>query len=146
MSLYILMRLLESAPQRYDLGIRLLTFGQLNRVYSRLTHYLNEGDLVLDVGCGTGSLSLHAARRGARVKGIDIDPRMLEIAKERARREGMADVIEFIEMGVAELDTETTENYDVVVSGLCFSELSADEIAFTLTQAKRILRPGDSCY
>ncbi|MFD8568539.1 class I SAM-dependent methyltransferase [Streptomyces sp. NPDC059639] len=38
---------------------------------------------VLDLGCGTGSLSLLAAERGHRVTGVDSAPRMLELARHK---------------------------------------------------------------
>ena len=45
-------------------------------------------------------------------------------------------------MGVAELGSEPAESYDVVMSGLCFSELTADELTYTLKEINRILKPG----
>ena len=50
--------------------------------------------------------------------------------------------VELVEMGVAELDREKPQSYDAVTSGLCLSELSEDEIRYTLEQVRRILRPG----
>ncbi|WP_380676297.1 class I SAM-dependent methyltransferase [Salinigranum sp. GCM10025319] len=51
--------------------------------------YLEEAGLirgrVLDVGCGTGELSLFLARHGHEVLGIDIAPRAIEQAREKAR-------------------------------------------------------------
>ena len=64
MSTYVLMRILESSPRRYDLGIRLLTLGHLDRAYDRLVGRIERGQRVLDLGCGTGALTLRAARRG----------------------------------------------------------------------------------
>jgi len=142
MSTYILMKILESAPSRYDTGIRLLTLGRLDKAYDRLTSLIKKGDRVLDLGCGTGALTLKAAQRGAKVKGIDINPRMLEIAQARAKEANLAQNIEFMEMGVVELDEEEAADFDVVMSGLCFSELTEDELNFTLKEVKRILRPG----
>jgi ubiquinone/menaquinone biosynthesis C-methylase UbiE len=141
-STYVLMRILESAPQRYDLGMRLLTFGGVERAYDRLAGRVQEGQCVLDVGCGTGALALRMARRGARVKAIDINAEMLELAARRAREAGLGDQVALAEMGVAELDGEATSSYDVVTSGLCLSELSDDEVAYTLRQARRVLVPG----
>jgi ubiquinone/menaquinone biosynthesis C-methylase UbiE len=142
MSTYVLMRLLESAPRRYDLGIRLLTLGRLDQVYDRLASRIAPGQQVLDIGCGTGALTMRAAQRGAKVKGIDINAQMLEIAGERVKRAGLAGSVELAEMGVAELDSEETQRYDAMMSGLCLSELSGDELRYTLKQAARILRPG----
>lgn len=142
MSTYVLMRILESAPRRYELGIRLLTLGRLDRAYDRLARHVERGQQVLDIGCGTGALTLRAAQRGAKVKGIDRNPQMLEIAAKRAKSTGLTGSVELVEMGVAELDAEEAQRYDVVMSGLCLSELSDDEVRYTLEQVARILRPG----
>lgn len=142
MSTYVLMKILESAPKRYDWGIRLLTLGRLDKIYDRLASRIKKGDKVLDLCCGTGALSLRAAQRGARVKGVDINSRMLEIAQVRADKLNFAQKIEFCEMGIAELGREEADSYDVAMSGLCFSELTEDELAFTLREVKRILMPG----
>lgn len=142
MSTYVLMKILESAPSRYDRGIRILTLGGLDRAYDRLTANIKKGQRVLDIGCGTGALTIRAAQRGAELKGIDVNPQMLEIAKKRARKAGLSRSIEFCEMGVAELDGEESGSYDVVMSGLCFSELSDAEVRYTLREVRRILKPG----
>ena len=142
MSTYVLMRILESAPHRYDFGMRLLTGGAIDRAYDRLAAHVEPGQRVLDLGCGTGSLTVRAARRGARVKGIDVNPEMLAMASRRVREAGCESRVELAEMGVAELDREAARSYDVVTSGLCFSELSDDEMAYALAQVMRILEPG----
>lgn len=51
---------------------------------ARLRDWLPEraGD-VLDVGCGTGSLSLIASERGHRVTGVDLSPRMIDLARAK---------------------------------------------------------------
>lgn len=135
------MRVLESAPSRYDRGIRLLTLGRLDPVYDRLVERVRPGDRVLDIGCGTGALSLRAAARGAIVRGMDVNPRMLDIAATRARAAALESRVDLVEAGAAELDSEPA-GYDVVMSGLCFSELSDDELDYTLAQVARLLVPG----
>ena len=142
MSAYVLMKILESAPSRYDRGIRLLTLGQVDRAYDRLALCVESGQRVLDVGCGTGALAIRAAQRGARVVGIDVHAQMLDVARQRVSAFGQALDVELREMGVAELDGETAETYDGVMSGLCFSELTDGERAFALRQAYRLLKPN----
>lgn len=142
MSTYVLMRILETAPCRYDAGIRLLTLGRLDRAYDRLCRNIGEGQRVLDIGCGTGALTLRAARNGGHVTGIDISAEMLDIAGRRAREADLSEKVELRELGVADLDGEKAESFDAVTSGLCFSELSEDELVYTLRQVMRILIPG----
>jgi len=136
----ILMKILESAPRRYDRGIRILTLGRLERAYDRLISSVQKGQKVLDIGCGTGALTFRAAQKGAYVKGIDINSQMLEIAREKAGKMDLGSSTEFKEMGISELDEEEAANFDAVTSGLCFSELSEEEIDFALKQIKRILK------
>jgi ubiquinone/menaquinone biosynthesis C-methylase UbiE len=140
MSTYILMKILESAPSRYDRGINILTFGKLGYAYDRLMSHIKRGQNVLDIGCGTGSLTLRAAKKGAKVKGIDINPQMLEIAQKQVNEANLAQNVELCEMGVAELGSEESQSYDVVMSGLSFSELTEDELNYTLKEIKRLLK------
>lgn len=42
------------------------------------------GSRVLDAGCGTGRVAIELARRGYHVVGVDLDPSMLHVARERA--------------------------------------------------------------
>jgi len=141
-SAYVLMKALESAPDRYEWGIRLLTLGQVDRAYDRLATHVQAGQSVLDVGCGTGALTVRAAQRGAAVRGIDVSARMLDQARRNAERGGYGEQVEWIEMGVVELDREPEQSRQVVMSGLCFSELTDGERSFALAQAYRILEPG----
>jgi ubiquinone/menaquinone biosynthesis C-methylase UbiE len=136
------MRILESAPGRYDRGLRFLTLGRLDAAYDRLVSHVEEGQRVLDLGCGTGALALRAAGKGAWVKGIDVNPQMLEIARQRASEAKLDERVQWAEMGVAELANEESASYDVVMAGLCFSELTVDEVRFALAQTRRMLEPG----
>ena len=136
------MKILESSPSRYDKGIRILTLGRLDKAYDRLISHIKKGQRVLDLGCGTGALTLRAARKDATVKGIDVNSQMLDMAQKRASDENLKENIELCEMGVAELGGEESESYDIVMSGLCFSELTEDELTYTLREVKRILKPG----
>jgi ubiquinone/menaquinone biosynthesis C-methylase UbiE len=135
------MKILESAPGRYDRGIRILTLGRLDKAYDRLVSHIRRGQKVLDLGCGTGALTIRAALRAAKVKGIDINSHMLEVAQRRAAEANLGQNVELSEMGVAELGGEASESYDAIMSGLCFSELTEDELRYTLREAKRILKP-----
>jgi len=137
------MKVLESAPQRYERGMRLLTLGRLERVRQDIAARVMAGDRVLDIGCGTGKLAVMLAQKGARVTGIDIALPMLSQAARRVREEDLADLVELKELGAVGLDTAfQSQSFDATVSVLVFSELSDDEVAYTLAESWRILRPG----
>ena len=139
----VLMRVLESAPSRYDRGIRILTLGKAVEGYRRLSERVQPGWRVLDIGSGTGGLALLAAAKGAVVVAIDVNPEMLDQARWKAEEADLAESVTWREMGVAEMDTLGPDGgYDAVCSSLCFSELTPDERTFALQQARRLLRPG----
>jgi demethylmenaquinone methyltransferase/2-methoxy-6-polyprenyl-1,4-benzoquinol methylase len=142
MSTYILMKIFESIPSAYDRGMQIITLGAVNKVYDRLVLSINKNDRVLDIGCGTGALLVRAAVKGAHVKGMDINPGMLDIAQKRIDELCPGNTARVVEMGVAELGKEEPGYYDVVMSSLCFSELTAEEVHFTMEQVRRILKPG----
>lgn len=52
--------------------------------------------MALDIGCGTGSVTIPLAEKGFKVKAIDHSPEMIDIAREKASRKGLRDKIEFI--------------------------------------------------
>jgi ubiquinone/menaquinone biosynthesis C-methylase UbiE len=74
---------------------------------------VKEGELVLDISCGTGNYSLELKRRGARVIGLDISSEMLSIAKRKAEREGLK--IDFIRADAA-MPPFKNNSFDLITS------------------------------
>ncbi|MFQ6084218.1 MAG: corrinoid protein-associated methyltransferase CpaM [Candidatus Aminicenantia bacterium] len=136
------MKILESVPKRYDLGITLLSLGKVNKIKEKIANeFIRKEDKVLEIGCGTGSLSVIMAEKGAEVYGFDISKSMLQVAKKKVSAKALQNKIKLREMSVAEMDTEfPNESLDKIVSILVFSELSRDEQTFALHEAFRILR------
>ena len=58
---------------------------------------VNAGDVVCDLGCGDGRIVITAARQfGARGVCVDIDPRRIAESRENARRAGVTERIQFL--------------------------------------------------
>lgn len=143
MSSYIYMKILESQPERYDRGIALLSLGQAEKVKHKLVNEnVRPGFNVLEIGCGTGTMAILAAQKGANVLGFDVSPHMLRIARDKVDAAGLVDSIELREMGVSGMDKFGGQRFDLVMSILVFSELSPDEQNYALCHAYRILKPG----
>src|SRR3954471_3924007 len=66
-----------------------------------------------DMGCNAGFYSFELARRGARVRALDIDRRYLDQAAWAAARYGLQDRIDFVEGSVYSL-ARSRERYDIV--------------------------------
>ena len=144
MSSLALMRWLESAPDRYDRGMRWLTFGRVGALHEAvaLAAVAAPGARVLEVGCGTGAVTQRLLARGARVLAIDQDPRMLDQTRERVARSGPPGAaLELRETTAAEID-RLGSDFDAVVLCLCLSDMSPDERAFVLRASAGRLRPG----
>ena len=90
----VFMKWLETTPGDYDRGIQLLTLGRLTPLKARIAaDHVQPGDRVLEIGCGTGTLALMMAQRGATVVGIDASPLMLAEARRKADQAGLPDAI-----------------------------------------------------
>lgn len=140
---YTFMKYLESAPRRYDHGMRLVTAGRLEMVYRDIAALLTPGEAVLDVGCGTGTLAILLANRGLHVTGIDISAPMLNIALHRVRQRQLERLVQLRCMSTAELDIAFADaSYDAVTIVLVLSEMGEDEVAYTLAQCWRVLGCG----
>jgi ubiquinone/menaquinone biosynthesis C-methylase UbiE len=91
----------------------------------------------LDIGCGTGFLSLELAARGHKVTGIDFAPEMLALAKDKAAKAGAA--IRF-EHADAENLRFAPASFDLVITRHVLWTLPHPEAA--ISEWIRVLRPG----
>jgi len=102
---------------------------------------IDVGHRVLDVGCGTGTLTLLIKRKqpAAEVFGLDGDPKVLKIARAKALREGMDITLEY---GMAFGLPHPNDSFDRVLSSLLFHHLTRENKIRTLKEVFRVLRPG----
>lgn len=111
------------------LGVAAIEFGQ--------------GDVVVDIGCGTGSALRAAAEwvTSGRLIGVDPVPRMLEIAKQRALSHPAAARIEFLP-GPAHALPLPADTADVVLAFDSFDHWGERNKLAGLHEVRRVLRPG----
>ncbi len=134
---------LHWAPQ-YDIFSGLMGMG-VNRPNSRMVMKLAKvkpGDKVLDVGCGTGSLTLTAktfAGASGLVNGIDASPEMIDVARKKAKWAGL-DVV--FDVALIEKIPFPNATFDVVVSRLVIHHLPDDLKRKAFAEILRVLKPG----
>lgn len=101
---------------------------------------LRPDDVVLNIGCGTGSLALRLAGDAAHVHGLDISSEMVRIANEKAAAQGVENVT--FHNGPFDQSFETFE--DGSLDGICaYSILHLlEDRAAALAQIHKLLKPG----
>jgi len=92
---------------------------------------------ILDVACGTGNLTLPAARQGATVTGIDIAGNLLDQARQRAQAEGLS--IQFDEADAEQMPYADAA-FDLVVS--MFGAMFAPRPEQVTAEMLRVCRSG----
>jgi len=102
---------------------------------------IKSGFRVLDLGCGTGTLTILVKQMhpDAEVIGIDGDPRILAIA--RAKAEQQKEIVTFDE-GLASQLPYRDNSFDIVLSSLVIHHLTTEDKQRAFCEAFRILRPG----
>ena len=128
----------------YDAFTWLVSFGSMSGVRKATVKAarLKNGEAVLDVGCGTGDLTLRAARRvGAegRVSGIDASPDMVKIARRKAAKKGRD--IDFRVAPIEDLPFADGE-FDAALSSFMIHHLPDDLKVSGLAEVRRVLKPG----
>lgn len=99
---------------------------------------VGEGTRLLDVACGSGALSIPAARLGARVTSVDLSPAMIERLVARARVEGLANLEGRVMDGHSlELDDDCFD-----VSGSQFGVMLFPDLPRGVREMARVTRPG----
>ncbi|MDO5123182.1 MAG: 50S ribosomal protein L11 methyltransferase [Eubacteriales bacterium] len=135
---------------KYDAGDRKvididpgLAFGTGNHETTRLClteleKHVTEGVKVLDVGCGSGILSIASVLLGAESAfGVDIDPTAVRTAKENAQLNGVADRCGFVS---GNLTDKVEGTYNIVVANIV-----ADAIIMLSKDVKKFMNE-DSVY
>lgn len=128
----------------YDLMVNIMTLGLIRRLRTLTVDHalLKPGESVLDVGCGTGGVTIPAKLRVGKngtVTGIDPDLEMITIARRKAKRAGIE--IDF-RIGVIESLPFPDGTFDVVTSSLMMHHLPEHVRLKGLAEIRRVLKSG----
>jgi ubiquinone/menaquinone biosynthesis C-methylase UbiE len=140
----VFMKWLEQNPRDYDRGIRWLTLGQLDPLKEKIAReYVREGMRILEIGCGTGTLTMLMAGQGGTVSGIDASPTMLGEAQKKIGASAVGDHVTLTQMDATVIGSRfPPESFDLIVSTLVFSELPLEDQRCVLKACAGLLAPG----
>jgi len=128
----------------YDGLVNIMTLGQARRLrFMTVNHaLLQSGETALDVGCGTGGVTIPAKQQvgnNGSVAGIDPDPEMIAAARRKAQQAGIE--IDF-RVGVIESLPFSDATFNVVTSSLMMHHLPEHLQVEGLAEIWRVLKPG----
>lgn len=129
----------------YDIVVRVLLNENRFKRLMVTEAALQPGHRVLDLGCGTGTLTLMLKQScpKAHVFGLDIDEAVLAIGRKKAATEDAE--ITFFQGRVHEppqIPELAKESFDCIVSSLVFHHLTSERKRQTLDRAQQLLKPG----
>lgn len=96
------------------------------------------GKVVLDLGCGEGGYARELRRRGAHVTAVDGSARLIEVARERARADGVD--VRFVHANASALDDVESGRFDLVVAAM--SLMDVEDYEGAVREVDRVLRSG----
>jgi len=74
---------------------------------------IDEGERVLEIGCGTGVVAIHCAKNGAEVTAVDINPSAVELTRRNAAANGA-----YMDIRLSDLYEDIDSYYDTIVFNL----------------------------
>jgi ubiquinone/menaquinone biosynthesis C-methylase UbiE len=134
---------MEQMVGSYDSYMRKMTLGQ-ERALREMTVNLAQvkpGDCVLEVGCGTGTLTLAAKRQAgpsSEVYGIDVIPGMIELSRQKAAQ---AQVDITFQLGSIEAIPFPVDQFDVVMCSFMIFHMSDMVRRKGIPEIYRVLKP-----
>lgn len=131
------------APAAYDAHEASRAYGDEAKTRERMLDAADvaPGERVLDVGCGTGTLAIAAARRvGERgtVVGVDASAEMIEFAGAKALRESAS--VTFVRAPAHALPLREA-TFDVVLCALALHHVAEPERTQAIAEMRRVLAP-----
>jgi ubiquinone/menaquinone biosynthesis methyltransferase len=131
-------RLFATIADRYDLITVLLSFGRDRAWKRRLAAMTGAGPdtRALDLACGTGDLAFAVARRGARVIGLDVTFRMIQLARAKPQS---TQRLAFLVGDMMDLPFPAA-SFDLITTG--YGIRNVPQFAQAIAEMHRVLRPG----
>jgi ubiquinone/menaquinone biosynthesis methyltransferase len=129
--------LFATIADRYDLITVVLSYGRDRRWKRRLVNLAAPAPdaRALDLATGTGDIAFAVRERGARVVGLDVTRRMIELARAKASTKGLSFLVgDMVALPFA------TDSFDLVTTG--YGLRNVPDLVAAIDEIRRVLKPG----
>lgn len=115
-------------------------FAGYDKLISFISETIDENQSVLDLGIGTGMLSIKLIEKGCSVTGVDFSLEMLKLAKDNAPEVTL--IKHDLNKGLPELN----QTFDAIASTYAFHHFDLEKKVAIIHQAMKYLEPGHKLY
>ena len=134
---------MEKMVNSYDSYMKKITLGREKSLRWMTVNLaqVKSGDCVIEVGCGTGTLTLEAkqqAGESGKVFGIDVIPGMIKLSQQKAAQAGLEVTFQF---GSIENIPFTENQFDVVMCSFMIFHMSEEVRRKGIAEIYRVLKP-----
>jgi ubiquinone/menaquinone biosynthesis C-methylase UbiE len=139
-------RTLDHVAGVYDLLAPLMMLGQEKRLGQKVITLLDlgGGEKILDIGCGTGTLTIeiakHLTQKDSLVVGLDAAPKMIAAAHKKSLAHNCPHIR--FDVAVAEKLPYEAKCFDAVISTFFFHHINYDLKKQSLLEIRRVLKKG----
>jgi ubiquinone/menaquinone biosynthesis C-methylase UbiE len=135
---------MEKVVDSYDKYMRRITLGREKALRSMTVNLavIKPGDCVLEVGCGTGTLTIEAKKQAGptgKVYGIDLIPGMIDLSQRKARQANLE--ISF-QVGSIESIPFSDRHFDAVICSFMIFHMSEKVRRKGIEEIHRVLKPN----
>jgi len=139
---------LEKMVDSYDSYMRRITFGRENKLREETldSAEIKSGDCVLEVGSGTGTLTLAAKKKvgiSGKVNGIDVIPGMIEVSRQKAKQAN--EDVSFDLGSIADIPFEAN-TFDVVICSFMIFHVAEKTRRKGISEIHRVLKPNGKLF
>ena len=100
------------------------------------------GKLYLEFGCNYGATSIVLAALGAKVVGVDVDARLLEVARANTRRHRVHEGVQLVQAPTRPALPFRSASFDAIVCNSVLEYLPAASLPAHQRELDRVLKPG----
>lgn len=130
----------KNSPEKIERYRQCKNFRSDRKEYTyKLIHEIKP-TTILDFGCGDGEICVQLALLGYQTTGFDLSPEYIELAKERAKLDGVSDRADFFVADGSDVSIEN-KTFDMVIVHLVLHHV---DIALCLENVRKHVKPGGS--
>jgi len=121
-------------------GHPIMSTDAFDKYAKEILYYLQDGNMIVDAGCGSAEMLVLIAHHFKKAIGIDYSEKMLQIAKKNARQNSVSN-IEFIQDDILNIGQHLKGKADYIYSNAVVQYLNEGQLNEFMAKSRKLLQP-----